>query len=427
MNESNTSDGEFCDWQPNAEQRDWLLCHSCGELQKVVAISSEHEMVCCNCEAVLHVGQPRRLELASALAVTALILFIFANSAPFLTLEVGSQSQTATILDGFLALLERGQWILAGVVITTLFMFPLLEIFAFLYLLIPYSYNRRLPGQEAVLRWLVVAQSWSMLEVYMLAVVVGAVKMADMAILHLEIGAYAFFMLVGVLILAFVKMNRRRLWSWINTNNYFSMHDNEFVYDCRICQAMVGESIIQRTHQCPRCKSEIHKRIPHSLQKSTALVAAAAILYIPANVLPIMTYSTLGETETDTIFSGVVELIEQGLWGIAAIVFTASILVPIAKLVILSYLIWSVKTGMTRGAKQRAFLYRLTEIVGRWSMVDVYVVTIFVSIVQFGFVYTVEPEAAIIAFGSVVVLTMIAAETFDPRLIWDAQDDKNAG
>ncbi|WP_018275612.1 paraquat-inducible protein A [Teredinibacter turnerae] len=414
------------DEQPYAQQRDWLLCHSCGELQKVVSISPRHQMVCCNCDEVLHSAEPRRLELASALSVTALILFICANTLPFLTLDVGSQSQTVTILDGFFALLERQQWILAGVVITTIFLFPLIEIFAFLYLLIPYSYNRHLPGQRIVLRWLVIAESWSMLEVFMLAMVVGSVKMADMAVLHLDEGAYTFFALVAVLILTFVKLNRRHLWSWINTNNYFSMSPDEIVYDCRICHAMVGESIIDRTHECPRCHSEIHRRIPHSLQKSTALVIAAAVLYVPANVLPIMTYSTLGETETDTIFSGVVELIQQELWGVAIIVFTASILVPMAKLIILSYLIWSVKAGVKRGAKQRAFLFKLTEIVGRWSMVDVYVVTIFVSLVQFGFVYTVEPEAAIIAFGAVVILTMVAAEAFDPRLIWDVLDDKNS-
>lgn len=411
--------------QSLAQQRDWLLCHECGELQKVVAISAENEMVCFNCNAVLHSGQARQLEVAAALSVTALVLFVLSNALPFLTLEVGAQSQTATILDGFWALMDRGQWILAGMVITTIFLFPLLEIFAFLYVLIPYSFNKRLRGQTTMLRWLVRAQAWSMLEVFMLSMVVATVKLADMAIVHLELGAYAFFLLVGVLILAFVKLNRRGLWSWLNTNNYFSSNETEIVYDCPICQAMVGESILERRQNCPRCYTELHKRIPHSLQKTTALVLASLILYIPANVLPIMTYSSLGDTGTDTIFSGVVELLRQGLWGIALVVFVASIVVPMTKLIILVYLIWSVSIGMKRGARHRAFLYRLIEAIGRWSMVDVFVVTLLVSLVQFGFVYTVEPESAIIAFGAVVILTMVAAETFDPRLIWDALDEKN--
>lgn len=410
---------------PNAEHRNWVLCADCGKLQRV-PVSPEHELICFNCKAVLHAGQSRWLQVASALAMTSLVLFVLSNALPFLTLEVGAKAQTATILDGFWALMEREQWILGGMVITTIFLFPLAEIFSFLYLLIPYSYNKYLPGQRAVLRWLIRSQHWSMLEIFMLSMVVASVKLADMAVVHLELGAYAFFLLVGVLILAHMKLNRRRLWSWINTNNYYAIYVNETLYSCQVCHAMVGESIIDMMHECPRCKSELHKRIPNSLQKTTALVIASIILYIPANVLPIMTYSTLGETYTDTIFSGVVELLASGLWGIALVVFVASIVVPITKLVILVYLLWAVKVGIRRGVRHRAFLFRLTEIIGRWSMVDVFVVTLLVSLVQFGFVYTVEPEGAIIAFGAVVLLTMVAAETFDPRLIWDVMDDKNA-
>ncbi len=419
------ADGEFCKYEPYAEQRDWLLCNECGELQKIVAISANNEMRCFNCDAILHSGQPRRLELASALALTALVLFILSNWLPFITLEVGAQAQTATILDGFWALLERKQWLLAGIVIATIFLFPLFEIIAFLYVLIPYSYNKRLPGQAIMLRMLVRAQAWSMLEIFMLSVLVASVKLADMAVLRMEAGAYAFFLLVAVLIMAFLKLNRRQLWTWLNPNNYFTVYEHEFVYDCEICKALVGVSIIEKEHECPRCRSEIHQRIPNSIQKTTALVLASIILYIPANVLPIMTYSSLGETYTDTIFSGVIELISEGLWFIAIVVFTASIVVPITKLVILIYLIWSVHAGVQRGIKHRAFLYRFTEFIGRWSMVDVFVVTLLVSLVQFGFVYTVEPEGAIIAFGAVVILTMVAAETFDPRLLWDALDEKN--
>lgn len=411
--------------QLHAEHKDWLLCHECGELQTVVAISPEHEMLCCMCGNHLHQGHGKWLQSATALTLTAAVLFFICQVFPFLTLEIGSQSQTITILDGFLALLERGNWVLAGMVLTTIFIFPLFEIFAFLYLLVPYNFKTRLRGQRSLLRWLVLAQSWSMMEVFLLSVVVASVKMADMAALTLEVGAYALFLLVGVLILAYVKINRRDLWSWINPNNYFTSYNREFVYDCHICQAMVGGSVIEKHRECPRCLSSIHKRIPGSVQKTTALILASIILYVPANVLPIMTYSTLGEVETDTILSGVIELVGAGLYWIAAVVFIASIAVPIFKLVVLSYLVWSVKIKMKAGIRHRAFLFRVIEVIGRWSMVDVFVVTIFVAIVQFGFIYTVEPEGAIIAFGAVVLLTMIAAETFDPRLLWDALEEND--
>lgn len=409
----------------HAEQKDWLMCHECGELQTVVSISPEHEMLCWVCGSLLHSGHGKWLQKASALAVTAAFLFALSHMTPFLTLEIGSQSQTVTILDGFWALFERGNWVLAGLVITTIFIFPLFEVCAFLYLLIPYNFKKHLPGQSTVLRWLVQAQSWSMLEVFLLSMVVASVKMADMAVLRLEIGAYALFLLVGVLILAYLKMDRRSLWSWINTNNYFTRFNREYVYDCHVCQAMVGQSIVEQRAECPRCHSNLHKRVPASLQKTAALTLASLILYIPANILPIMTYTSLGAKETDTILSGVVALVGAGLYWIAAVVFIASVAVPVAKLAILSYLVCSVYAGWTSGIKHRAFLYRIIEVVGRWSMVDVFVVTIFTAVVQFGFVYTVEPEGAIIAFGAVVVLTMIAAETFDPRLLWDGLEKEH--
>ena len=402
--------------------KDWLMCHQCGELQRVVAISPAHELVCCTCDNVLHSGHGKWLHLASALVVTSLVLFIFANVAPFITLDAGTHVSTATILDGFWALLERGEWILAGLVVTTIFLYPLFEIFAFLYLLIPYHFRQKIRGQKTVLRWLIQAQSWSMLEVFLVSVVVTAVKLNDLAVVKLEIGAYAFFLLVGVLLLAYLKVDRRNLWAWLNTNNYFASDLSEWVYDCRICHAMVGCSVIDRTHECPRCGSGLHQRIPQSMQKTFALLIASMVLYIPANVLPIMSYTSLGMTETDTIISGVVELISNDLWGIALVVFCASIVVPIAKFVILSYLLWAVHAKFRVGAKHRAFLYRLVELIGRWSMVDVFVVTMLVALVQFGFFYSVEPEPAIIAFGAVVVLTMVAAETFDPRMLWDAQE-----
>jgi paraquat-inducible protein A len=409
----------------HSEQKDWLMCQECGELQTVVAISPQYEMVCRVCGNLLHSGHGGWLHTVTALSITSLLLFLLCQYFPFLTLEIGSLSQTVTILDGFWALFERNNWILAALVLATIFLIPLFEIFAFLYLVIPYNFNKKIPGQASVLRWLVQAQSWSMLEIFLLSVVVSAVKMADMASLNLEVGAYMLFILVGVLILAYIKLDRHNLWSWINPNNYFTAFNREFVYDCHICHALVGESIVEEAGECPRCSSAIHKRIPNSLQKTTALILASIVLYIPANILPIMTYSTLGEVETDTIFSGVVALISSGLYWIALIVFVASVAVPILKLIILSYLVWSVHAKWKTGIKHRAFLYRVTEVVGRWSMVDVFVVTIFVALVQFGFVYTVEPEGAIIAFGTVVVLTMVAAETFDPRLLWDALENNN--
>lgn len=170
---------------------------------------------------------------------------------------------------------------------------------------------------------------------------------------------------------------------------------------------------------CPRCGAAVHARKPRSLERTWAFVIAAVVCYLPANVLPIMKITSLGRAQADTIMSGVVYLLTHGMWPLALVVFTASIFVPILKLVILVSLLVSVQRGSSWRPVERTRLYRLTEAIGRWSMVDIFVVTILVALVRLGNLATVEAELGAVFFGSVVVLTMLAAESFDPRLIWD--------
>lgn len=402
-----------------AEQRDWLVCHDCGALQAVVPISKDLEMVCVNCDKALHIGHGPWLDKTTALAITAVILFVCANAFTFLTLKIGSSQQSITILSGVMDLAIREQWILASLVMVTIFLLPIFEAIALLYLLVPYRLNRPLPGQIQVMRWLIRVQSWIMLDVFLLGVLVTTVKLGDRAIVVVGPGLFAYFALVGVLSMAYWLMDKNNLWSWLYSNNCFTYSKYEMLYDCEICNAMVGETIVQERGHCPRCNARIHTRIPDSMQKTAALILAAAILYVPANLYDIMLYEELAINYDSTIFSGVVDLARHGLWLIAAVVFVASILVPITKLMMLSYLVWSVHTKMRIRARQRVLIYRVTEFIGRWSMVDVYVVTLLTSVVQFGFVGVVEPGPALLPFAAVVVLTMLAAETFDPRLIWD--------
>lgn len=173
---------------------------------------------------------------------------------------------------------------------------------------------------------------------------------------------------------------------------------------------------------CPRCGARLHLRKPNSLGHTWALVIAALIFYIPANLLPVTITTYLGSTMADTIMSGVVFFMQTGSWGIALIIFTASIVVPLAKLITLSGLMLSVQRRSRWQPRERARLYRITELVGRWSMLDVFVVTVLVALVRLGYLTTIEAGPGVIYFAAVVVLTMIAAMTFDPRLIWDAME-----
>ncbi|SEP70095.1 paraquat-inducible protein A [Azotobacter beijerinckii] len=178
--------------------------------------------------------------------------------------------------------------------------------------------------------------------------------------------------------------------------------------------------------RCPRCGTPLHGRKPESIARTWAFILAAAILYIPANLLPIMETSSLFGSQKDTIMSGVVYLWRSGSWHLALVVFIASILVPMAKLLALVVLVVSVQLRSRWQPVQRTQLYRLVELVGRWSMLDVYVVTLLVALVQLDALATIRPGAGALAFGAVVVLTMFAAMSFDPRLIWDSMEKDDA-
>ena len=170
---------------------------------------------------------------------------------------------------------------------------------------------------------------------------------------------------------------------------------------------------------CTRCGAVLHTRKPDSLKRTWALLIAAFILIIPANLLPVMISGSLFGSETDTIMSGVVFLWIDGSWPLAIILFIASIAVPFSKLFALSYLLVSVQRRSTLAPAQRTRLYRVLEFVGRWSMIDIYVAALLTALVQFGGLMSIRAGPGAIAFGAVVVLTMFAAESFDPRLIWD--------
>ncbi|MDO6460097.1 paraquat-inducible protein A [Granulosicoccaceae sp. 1_MG-2023] len=193
---------------------------------------------------------------------------------------------------------------------------------------------------------------------------------------------------------------------------------------CAHCHTLVRRPATEDALRCPTCGSRIHSRIPNSIQKTTALLIASLLLYIPANTLPVMSMMYLGAPEADTIMSGVLDLLEEGFWPLALIVFVASIVVPLTKLLTLSLLVVSVALKSHWRPLDRTRIYRLTELVGRWSMVDIYVIAILVALVQFGNLATVHAGPGSVSFAAVVILTMFAANTFDPRLIWDAMESE---
>jgi len=188
---------------------------------------------------------------------------------------------------------------------------------------------------------------------------------------------------------------------------------------CHECHQLNPVDVDAKHQYCSRCGGQIHARRPNSLIRTWALLLTSAILYIPANLLPIMTVNSLGKGSPATIMGGVLELINFGMLPIAAVVFIASILVPTFKLVGIALLLYSVQRHQPMSARQRILMYRFIEWIGCWSMLDIFVIAILVAVVNFGSLASIEAGAGAAAFASVVILTMLAALTFDPRLIWD--------
>ena len=201
---------------------------------------------------------------------------------------------------------------------------------------------------------------------------------------------------------------------------------NASLLSCGVCHLLVRKppGAAGPPGRCPRCGAALHSRKPDSIARTWALVIAALVFYVPANVLPITKVTSLGVVQSDTILSGVIYFIHSGMWPIALVIFIASIFVPLLKLLILMLLLVSVQRGIRWRPKDRTRLYRITEAIGRWSMVDIFVVTILVALVHLGALANIEAQAGAAFFAAVVVITIFAALSFDPRLIWDAKESE---
>jgi paraquat-inducible protein A len=195
---------------------------------------------------------------------------------------------------------------------------------------------------------------------------------------------------------------------------------------CHVCGLVSARLASDHGQACPRCGAALHLRKPNGFARSWALLLAAAVLYLPANAYPVMTVVSLGAGSPDTILSGVVHLAEAGMWPLATLVFFASIAVPVLKLVGLAWLLVAAQRGWAGWLRGRTSLYRLVEAVGRWSMIDLFMVSILAALVRLGNLATIEAGVGAVAFTAVVILTILAAMTFDPRTMWDAAEQNEA-
>lgn len=188
---------------------------------------------------------------------------------------------------------------------------------------------------------------------------------------------------------------------------------------CGICETLQASSVGAR---CQVCHEPLYAREPHSVQKSLAYLTTAVLLYIPANMLPIMWTEQFGQVTASTIVGGVISLWQHGAYLVASVIFAASVVVPILKMLSLGWLCWLVRRGGVAHQHQASSVYGLTELIGKWSMVDVFVVALLAALIQVGSILTIKPGTAALAFAGMVIATMLAARSFDMRLVWDLEE-----
>lgn len=425
-----------------------LACPHCDALYRFDGLPPGHAALCARCDTPLYCNRLVGLDRPLASALTGLLFFAIAIHYPLLTLELGGRVQESTLWTGVTALFREGVWLLAPLVLCTTLLFPALVLASVVYLLLPLRWQGS-PWRYArpIFRMVTALTPWSMVGIYALGVMIAIVKLRDLANVVPGMALYAFFGLLLTTIVTHTSLDaetRRRI--LVGGNRIGPRQpDGERPPDlacvkgethatalgagfavCHTCTRLVqprqGGALPDR---CPDCESLLHARKPDSLNRSWALMLAAALLYIPANTLPIMTVIRFGQGEPDTILSGIQHLLESGLWVLALLIFFASILVPLMKLGILTLLLLSTHAHARWQIKERTTLYRMLELFGHWSMVDIFLVSVLTALVQLDALTTIAPGVGATFFGVVVVLTMLATKSFDPRLMWDAIEERD--
>ena len=419
--------------------RPMIACHECDLLQSESPLPPGGVLRCRRCSAELYRDHTDGVDRPLALTLAAVVLFVIGNTFPIVGLAVNGDLVQTTLLRAVSVLYRDGIWPIAGLVFATTFLMPLLQMAAMIYLLVPLHF-RRLPYRyDVVYRLLYLARPWGMTEVLILGMLVALVKLAHIASVAPGIALWSFGALMLLLAAAGAAFDPRALWQYVKVNH--SGDANAFgavrprasasgtagtamrcgLLGCHSCGLLVKSGKHPQA-SCPRCGSNLHARKPESFTRTWAFLIAAMVLYIPANAMPVMNTSSLFGTQKDTILSGVAYLWTSGSWILAVVVFIASIAVPMLKIIAIMFLVISTQRRSVALLPARTRIYRVVEFVGRWSMLDIYVITILVALVQFNALATIQAGPGAVAFGAVVVLTMCAAMSFDPRLMWDATE-----
>lgn len=409
-------------------------CEECGLVTQLPVLSDGQKASCPRCGHLLAKQISMPYQRPISYGVACLIMLVLSISFPFMSFSVKGIRQEISLLHAAEMLNVFQNTLLAALLLLTVVILPAVYISILLYLYWMARRNRSGKPKKKftwvhkrLCRRMFQIESWLMVDVFLIGVLVSLIKIASLADIGLGMSFWA-FCIYTLLVVKCVSMVDRT-WLWLQFIPMYPLdgvkagdsHLSANHVSCHTCSQL--NPVSDRHHsRCIRCGGMLHPYSPkQSLQRSWALLIASAVFFIPANLYPIMFTVSLGSSEGSTIIGGVVVLWQLGSYPIAGVIFLASIVIPLAKIFALAWLYYNAQSkgdNDERLAIQRLRLYRITELIGRWSMIDIFVVAILVALVQLQNLMAIYPGPAALSFASVVILTMLSAMMFDPRVFW---------
>lgn len=406
-------------WSRDAESASHeheVECRHCGLIQFVPVRDRAHVVTCRRCRSRLEHCAGTHPDAALACALGALLLLIPAWTLPFLTTSALGATRTSHLFSSVTILWREGQPLLAVVVCLVILVFPVVRLSSLGAVLIALRAQDRPRWLPAAFRLSNALQTWAMLDVFLLGLLVAYFRLQSSIPANIDSGAIFFMLAIVLGVAARASLDKAGTWHLIGSSH--RCMDPRSVIACFSCGLLVPRST--ESHDCPRCGATVRARKPQSHSRAIALLVAAVLLYFPANLYPIATIP-IGLTPTSyTVLGGVRDLYDSHLFGLALLVFTASFTIPLLKMAGLAWCIASTLHRHSNRLVAKTRVYRIVEEVGRWSMVDPLTIACFVPVLQFNGLIDGHAQPAATPFTAVVILTTLAVKAFDPRLMWDA-------
>ena len=411
--------------ESRGRRRRLRACQECDWVVALPALRAGESAVCPRCDHKIVHRHFRPVQRSMALALSALMALLIALAFPLVSFSAVGIEKSILLGQTVTQSLSFDQPLVALLVGLTIVILPALYLLSVIWLQAGLLLGSPLRFSRLIARSLKHIHPWMMADVFIIGALVSLFKIATTADVTLGIGFWAFCSFAVLLLVTMHAIDDDWLWFAIageplapEGSQTGQTAASQQLSGCRTC-GLLQRFPLRGKAFCERCGEQLQQRLPYSLQRTWALLITACLLYIPANVYPIMLNTRLGQTQAKTIVGGVVDLINAGSWPIAFIIFCASILVPVGKILALGWLCLRVGKSNDISQRNQIRMYRIVEFIGRWSMVDVFVVAILVALIQAGNFVSITPGPAALAFGLVVISTMLAAIYFDPRLIWD--------